>query len=180
MAMRTIIIYPRTPTLNGLHTTTSRVLRADRRGGNAGPVWTARRLRAWEWSADLSPKHIYWRTSVTFPWPVSRLRTVVGSPLVIWLADWPATSRPDHSVTEEETFLYFLTRQLYFLAVQQELHSHHSLSGHSLYVIVVHLCVRSHTGALRHTLATFLKRGRPCLQHKLSRSNFLIQYIFKT
>ena len=44
-----------------------------------------------------------------------------------------------------ETFLYFLTRPLYFLAVQQELHSHHALSGHSLYVIVVHLCVRSHT-----------------------------------
>ena len=80
-----------------------------------------------------------------FPWPVSRLRTVVGSPLVIWLADWPATSRPDHSVTEEETFIFFLTRPLYFLAVQQELHSHRALSGHSLYVIVVHLCVRSHT-----------------------------------
>ena len=32
MAMRTIIIYPRTPTLNGLHTTTSGESRADRRG----------------------------------------------------------------------------------------------------------------------------------------------------
>ena len=106
-------------------------------------------LRHFADRADLSPKHIYWRTSVTFPWPVSRLRTVVGSPLVIWLADWPATSRPDHSVTEEKTFLYFLTRPLYFLAVQQELHSHHALSGHSLYVIVVHLCVRSREPCIR-------------------------------
>ena len=32
MAMRTSIIYPRTPTLNGLHTTTSGEWRADRRG----------------------------------------------------------------------------------------------------------------------------------------------------